>query len=184
MVQLRIPVTDIKEAGLRVDERFAAEEIQPEGAEPLPPAQARIHGTLTAMGDEVLFRGSMEGEFTHPCDRCLEPVELPFSVDCTWFFEPDSGEDPEMEDEEVRRLDGDVVDLGRYAWEEMVLALPAKFVCPPEKPCPGRDWMEQQTEMTQAEAEAANPFAQLKNLFPGDAAEGDKAGKPGDDKKE
>lgn len=182
MDELRIPVTDIREDGLQVEEHFTAAALQPEGAEPLPEAQATIRGTLTAMGEEVLFRGTIHGTFTQPCDRCLEPVALPFSVDCTWFFEPDNGDEGEEEDEEVCRLDGDIVDLGHYAWEEMSLALPAKFVCPPETPCAGREWMEQQADKDEEGPHAASPFAQLKGLFTGDVADSKDAGPAGDDK--
>ena len=172
MMQLRIPVTDIKEEGLRVRCAFAADDVRPEGAESLPVTRAEMSGLLTVMGEEVLFRGRLSGAFQQQCDRCLESLELPFEVECTWFFEPDSGEEAD-DDDEVFRLDGEVVDLGHYAWEEMALAFPVRFVCPDDEPCQYRD-----RYMAQAAQEAAegqmSPFAKLKELFPGESGDTNK----------
>lgn len=173
MMQLRIPVTDIKEEGLRVSSAFAADDVRPEGAESLPVTRAEISGLLTLMGEEVLFRGRLSGAFKQQCDRCLEALELPFEVECTWFFEPGAGGEEDEEDDEVFRLDGEVVDLGHYAWEEMALAYPLRFVCPDDKPCQYRD-----RYMAQAAQDAADgivsPFAKLKDLFPGEAGDENK----------
>jgi len=174
MMQLRIPVTDIKDEGLRVAVAFAGEEVRPEGAETLPVTRARIEGILTVMGEDVLFRGHIQGAFTQACDRCLESLELPFEVECTWFFEPGGASDEDEEDDVVFHLDGETVDLSRYVWEEMALAYPLRFVCPDDQPCQYRERFMAQAADDAAEG-VVSPFAKLKDLFPGE---------PGNDNKE
>lgn len=170
MTPLRIPVSDIKDEGLRLDTALDVEALRPEGAAGLPVKEASIKGILTAMGDEVLFRGTIRGTFEQACDRCLEPLVLPFEVDCTWYFEP-GGENDDDEDDVVYRLDGEDVDLAGYVWEEMALAFPSKFVCPEDRPCAFRDQFRAQAVEEEIPTDETNPFLKLKNMFPGEPGE-------------
>ena len=167
MDELRIPLTSIPDAGLQVSVEFDTEDVRPEGAESLPMPRAHLQGHLTLMGEDVLFRGAVTGDMEHPCDRCLEPISLPFEQECVWFFGPDTGADPMLEEPDARQLDGDTVDLGRYVWEELALAMPSRFVCPDSEPCPRRQEFESRTDTDgQEEPAVNNAFAQLKDLFP------------------
>jgi len=167
MKELRIPVVKIPDEGLPVSVEFTGEDIRPEDALPLPVKTAQIEGELTLMGEEALFRGSIHAILEQPCDRCLEPLEQEVEVDCTWFFEPDTGEDAMLEEPEVRHLDRDTVDLGRYAWEELALAVPPRCVCSDSEPCARRDeFVAQAGGVIDDAPEGDTPFANLKELFP------------------
>jgi uncharacterized protein len=172
MMQLRIPVTDIKDEGFPVDGAFSIEDVRPADAVPLSVSRAAIKGLLTLMGEEVLFRGRITGAFKQPCDRCLEEIELPFAVECTWFFEQDTGETEELDDE-IYRIDGETVDLGRYVWEELALSLPLRFVCDDNLPCANRDRFRALAD-DEGAPEVASPFAKLKDLFPADGGDKNK----------
>ncbi len=175
MPSLFIPVSDIKDEGLRVECTLDATDLRPEGAEAIPVKEAHIKGLLTLMGDEVLFRGQLSGAYLQACDRCLEPLELPFEVDCTWYFEADSGEPEDADDDDVWRLEGENVNLARYVWEEMALTVPSKFVCPEELPCAFRDQFRAQVsgedDNDNVATDDTNPFLKLKNMFPGPAGD-------------
>jgi len=165
MQELRIPLAAIPEEGLSVSVDFDPEELRPEEAEALPVTSGRIEGDLTRMGEQALFRGAIHAEMEQACDRCLEPLKRPLTQECTWFFESDAGEDPMLEEPDVRHLDGDTVDLGRYVWEEMALAMPARYVCDDDEPCAKRDEFEALRDAAPVE-EPNNAFAQLKDMFP------------------
>lgn len=168
MNPLRIPLTSIPDEGLPVSVEFTGDDVRPADAAELPVKRALLEGDLTLMGQEALFRGSLQVDLEQPCDRCLEPLEKGLEVECTWFFEPDTGEDAQLEEPDVRHLDKDTVDLGRYAWEEIALAIPARYVCSDTVPCPRRDaFVAEAGGIIDETPEGNRPFANLKDLFPG-----------------
>jgi uncharacterized protein len=93
---------------------------------------------LSEAGDEYLFQGSVSGVFEHVCDRCLEAACAPFDVDVVWTFKegPRQTVEDALEDDDtdepavaVVGFDGNEIDLAPCVWEEVVLAMPSKFIC-------------------------------------------------------
>jgi DUF177 domain-containing protein len=63
-----------------------------------------------------------------PCMRCLEPAALELEIEAREVDQPGS------EDEELRSpyVEGEVLDLGRWAHDAAMLALPSRFLCRPD----------------------------------------------------
>jgi len=181
---LRIPLTDITEHGFRVDRKVDIHALRPQGAEDLPLEQVSVRGSLTPMDNEFLFQGQVQGVFVHPCDRCLEEAQAPFAVEVVWTFsegpepEPDEGNfDGESEDIEEEldnagehfHFQGTEIDLSQCVWEEVSLAVPAKFVCRPECKglCPrcGVNRNREQCSCRLEDEQEFNPFRGLKGKF-------------------
>ncbi len=182
---LRIPLADITEHGFRVDTVAAVKALQPKDAEALPLEQVSVRGLLSPMGEEFLFQGEVRGVFEHPCDRCLERAQAPFTAEVVWTFE--EGPEPVPKEGNLQEVSGDdidealdeagehflfqgaEIDLSRCVWEEAVLALPVKFVCRPECQglCPrcGVNRNLETCSCRQDEEQDHNPFRGLKGLF-------------------
>jgi len=142
MDDLQIPLSLITEDGLDIDVSATAEELGGAGAEGFPVDRVGVHGTITDLGGEYLFRGTVDGKFTGLCDRCLETAEAPFDIEVAWTFYEGSiptgvaelaGEDEDGEEDDdwsgARPFEGGVIDLVPSVWEEVVLAAPTKYLC-------------------------------------------------------
>ncbi len=143
MDKLLIPVSSIQMGGLRLNVSVPEAQLRPEGAEPVDAGAIRIQGRIEDVDGDYLFRGTVSGVFSRPCDRCLEQAEAPFEVEATWLFvegPPRSPLDELADEDEVDEEDetsalragsyeGTELDLAPLAWEEIVLALPSKCVC-------------------------------------------------------
>lgn len=82
---------------------------------------------LEAVAEGVLVTGSAHATATGECGRCLEPVSIPVEVDLLdLFVYPGHAE---ADDEEVSRLDGDLLDLEPILRDQIVLDLPFQPVC-------------------------------------------------------
>jgi uncharacterized metal-binding protein YceD (DUF177 family) len=160
--------------------------IRPEGATPLGLSSVTVDGVLTRIDTELFFQGTVSGVLETTCDRCLGPATISLSQDVEWYFEPkgsvaadsESEVDLEFDDEEiedvkgtmVRIYDGESVDLGPGAWEELVLAVPSKILCREDCAglCPtcGANRNEGPCSCDAA-APAGHPgMAKLKDIFP------------------
>ena len=135
MDALRIPLSAIEEDGLMVRETVPGGALGGEGAKDLRPGGVTIEGTLTPAAGGYVFQGRLMGTFTRACDRCLNEVELPFEEAVTWVFEhgeelgPFDFDGDDDEGDDIRRFQGNEIDLAPAVWEEVVLAYPPKFVC-------------------------------------------------------
>lgn len=137
MDALKFPIKDIPIQGLVVDRVVPARVLQPVKAETLPVESLHLTGKLSEVGGEYLFRGHAQGNFEQACDRCLEPLALPFEVELVWIFHPgaalEEGIEADIlamaEESDVHFYYGKEIDLAPCLWEELALAYPAKFVC-------------------------------------------------------
>ena len=75
---------------------------------------------------KLRFRASVVG----PCFRCLEPARATVRVKATEYQE--SGADPRDDELGCEYLDGDELDVDRWARDALVLALPEKILCRPD----------------------------------------------------
>jgi uncharacterized protein len=94
---------------------------------------------LEAVMEGVLVTGTAEAELEGECSRCLEPIEDTVRVDLQELFvydDPDERSHPgDDEDDDVSRLEGDLLDLEPLLRDAVVLALPFQPLC--REDCPG-----------------------------------------------
>ena len=91
---------------------------------------------LEAVVEGVLVTGTVSAELEGECARCLEDVRSEVHADVTELFVYDD-EEPRRddEDEETRRMQGDLLDLEPLLRDAVVLALPFQPLCRDD--CPG-----------------------------------------------
>lgn len=92
---------------------------------------------LEAVMEGVLVTGSASTELTGECVRCLDPISEEVEARFQELFVYDDGHHDVDEDEEneVRRLEKDMLDLEPVLRDAVVLALPFQPLC--EEDCPG-----------------------------------------------
>ena len=93
---------------------------------------------LEAVMEGVLVSGSASAELVGECARCLEPIEEVTEVRLQELYVYDDvRHDPLDEDldDEVSRLEDDLLDLEPLLRDAVVLALPFRPLC--EEDCPG-----------------------------------------------
>jgi uncharacterized metal-binding protein YceD (DUF177 family) len=88
---------------------------------------------LESVMEGVLVSGDLDVAVTGSCARCLEPIEdtLHFDVQELYAYEG-STTVATSEEDEVRRIDGDYLDLEPLARDTVVLNLPLAPVCSPD----------------------------------------------------
>ena len=92
---------------------------------------------LEAVMEGVLVTGvataSLEGE----CVRCLEPIrdEIEVTFQELYVYDDQAAADDGAQDDEVRRLESDLLDLEPLLRDAVVLALPFQPLC--QEDCPG-----------------------------------------------
>ena len=99
----------------------------PEGA----PVELRLR--LESVMEGVLVSGLVDVPVTGQCARCLEPVTdtLELDVQELYAYEGSTTEATSGEDE-VRRIDGDQLDLAPLVRDTVVLTLPLSPTCSPD----------------------------------------------------
>lgn len=81
----------------------------------------------------VLVSGTVDTEVAGECGRCLDPFTDAVHVAVQELFVyPDSTTDATTEDDEVSRLEGDLLDLEPIVRDAVVLALPMTPLCDPD----------------------------------------------------
>lgn len=136
-----VPLQSVGDEGVDIDAVVPVQSLQPDDVEALPAAEVAVVGHLSDLGGDYLFMGHLRGAFDSTCDRCLQAAHMPFDVEVAWNFETDPAkafeeaglevdDELDLEDSAVcRPIHGDVIDLGPHVWEELVLAMPWKFLC-------------------------------------------------------
>jgi uncharacterized protein len=91
---------------------------------------------LESVLEGVLVSGTVTAPLAGECGRCLDPVTTSVVVEVQELFAyPDSTTDETAEEDEVSRLDGELLDLEPVVRDAVVLALPLSPLCRPD--CPG-----------------------------------------------
>ena len=93
---------------------------------------------LEAVMEGVLVTGTAQAELVGECARCLERIEDTISVDIQELFvydDPTHDARGDELDDEVSRLEGDLVNLEPLLRDAVVLALPFQPLCRDD--CPG-----------------------------------------------
>lgn len=91
---------------------------------------------LEAVLEGVLVSGDVRAVAVGECGRCLGSVVQPVTAHVQDLYVYPGHESPEGEDEDVvRRLDGDLIDLEPALRDAIITALPFQPLCRPD--CPG-----------------------------------------------
>ena len=96
------------------------------------PAGTEVHLRLRleSVMEGVLVTGEIDAPVTGSCARCLEPIEDTLSLDVQELYAYEgSTTEATSEEDEVRRIEGDYLDLEPLARDTVVLALPLAPVC-------------------------------------------------------
>lgn len=83
-------------------------------------------------GQELFFRGQMQGIVTGHCSRCLENYDCPLDVDFDFVLVPqEPGHETEAteDDLDLGHYHGEEIDIGPLLEERLILALPTRPLC-------------------------------------------------------
>ncbi|MHB8110581.1 MAG: YceD family protein [Syntrophorhabdaceae bacterium] len=97
--------------------------------------------TVSKFDDAVVIEGPVRVHASVACSRCLEDLDLAFSVDMSIKLMPKAAlpESPEMElhneDLDVYYYEGDEIDIDPFIYEEVLLDMPMRPLC--DEACKG-----------------------------------------------
>ncbi|MFE7719388.1 YceD family protein [Nocardia rhizosphaerihabitans] len=88
---------------------------------------------LQAVSEGVLVTGTASGPTVGECSRCLEPFDDQVEIRLTELFAyPDSTTEQTTEDDEVYRMEDDLIDLEPVILDAIGLELPLQPLCTPD----------------------------------------------------
>jgi uncharacterized protein len=91
---------------------------------------------LTSVSEGVYISGRVSGSLKGECGRCLNEIDQSFEVSIAELFAyADSTTEETTDEDEVGRMQGDLIDLEPAVRDAVVLMLPANPLCRPD--CPG-----------------------------------------------
>lgn len=100
-------------------------------------APIKVKALITNTGDNLQITGHIQADMILKCSRCLKDFNHVFNTD----FEEEISNKVDTED--IIYFEGDTVDLTDIVVNNLLLALPMKFLCSEECkglcPCCGRD---------------------------------------------
>jgi uncharacterized metal-binding protein YceD (DUF177 family) len=93
-------------------------------------AEVQLRLRLESVMEGVLVSGEIEAPLVGSCARCLEPIEDTLTLDVQELYAYEgSTTEATSEEDEVRLVEGDFLDLEPMARDTVVLALPLSPVC-------------------------------------------------------
>ncbi|HYH25826.1 MAG TPA: DUF177 domain-containing protein [Blastococcus sp.] len=93
-------------------------------------AEVHLRLRLESVMEGVLVTGELEAPLVGSCARCLEPIEDTLQLDVQELYAYEgSTTEATSEEDEVRRVEGDFLDLAPMARDTVVLSLPLAPVC-------------------------------------------------------
>lgn len=128
---------DLRELGRRAGSLHEIERTAPAPADwrvelIRVPESAEVHLRLRleSVMEGVLVTGELDVPVVGSCARCLEPIEDTLSLDVQELYAySGSTTEATSEEDEVRRVEGDFLDLEPLARDTVVLSLPLAPVC-------------------------------------------------------
>jgi len=91
---------------------------------------------MESVSEGVLVSGIVSGDLEGECGRCLRPIEDELTVRIQELYAyPDSATEETTDEDEVGRLQDDLLDLEPALRDAVVLALPVNPLC--REDCPG-----------------------------------------------
>lgn len=115
--------------GKRLEMPVALEpfELGGESYQPVP-SSPTVRLEVSRHSNGFAFRINFPVHLEGPCMRCLEPGQLDLEVEAREVSQNET-EDPELTSPYV---EDDELDIGRWAHDATVLALPTRFLCRPD----------------------------------------------------
>src|SRR5919202_21605 len=95
--------------------------------------------TMTSVSEGVYISGHVRGSLAGECGRCLDEIHESFDVPVAELFAyEDSTTEETTDEDEVGRMQGDLLDLEPAVRDAVVLTLPTNPLCRPDCPvlCP------------------------------------------------
>ena len=133
---MRIEVENLTPAGEPFAHTYGEGELSLDETRARLAGETSVAGRASRKGREVRLAGKISARFEMLCDRCLRPVEVPAEVEFEESFVPredDARTEAErellLEDLHLSVYDGDAIEVGDLVREQLLLALPARFVC-------------------------------------------------------
>lgn len=134
---MRYKIKDIGEGGIDlcvVVSKAWLETECPDAGLGLSEGGVRLEGRIEPVGEGYLLRGTLKGDFTLPCARCLEPAPVPIDAAiAVTFVEREEGssesENPEEDQDDVVRFEHGTIDVGHAIRDEILLAVPMTAIC-------------------------------------------------------
>lgn len=93
----------------------------------------QVQGHCTVDGDQVIFSLTISGEMILPCARTLVDVSYPFEVQEVEIFSISPFLSQEEIEDEIHRVEGEVIDLKPCILENVLLAVPFRVFSDDEK---------------------------------------------------
>jgi uncharacterized protein len=88
---------------------------------------------LQSVTEGVLVTGTLATTVVGECGRCLDQLEQVFTVDLVELFAyPDSSTDRTTDEDEVERIEDDLINLAPVVRDAVVLGLPITPLCRPD----------------------------------------------------
>jgi uncharacterized protein len=108
-------------------------------------ADLHLELRLESVSEGVLVSGTVTGPMRGECGRCLRDIDDTLSVKIQELYAyENSTTDATTDEDEVGRMQGDLIDLEPAVRDAIVLALPSNPLCRPDCPglCPecGQHW--------------------------------------------
>jgi uncharacterized protein len=92
--------------------------------------------SLTSVSEGVYVSGTVRGSLSGECGRCLNEIGKSFEVSIAELYAyEDSTTEETTDEDEVGRMQGDLIDLEPAVRDAVVLTLPTNPLCRPD--CPG-----------------------------------------------
>jgi uncharacterized protein len=133
---MRIEVEKLTPAGETFAHRYAEGDLQLSEDGPRLSGEATVEGRASRKGEEIRLEGKVRASVEIACDRCLRPVTNPLEVEFMESFIPRAADERAKEETELKQADlhlsvyeGDSIDVDDLVREQVLLALPARFVC-------------------------------------------------------
>lgn len=99
-------------------------------------AAIEMRAELTAVSEGILVSGAVSAPIAGECGRCLTAIDDTLSVTVSELYAYEDSTTAETTDEdEIFRLQGDLLDLEPMVRDGLVFAMPSTPLCRPE--CPG-----------------------------------------------
>ncbi|TYR77630.1 DUF177 domain-containing protein [Rossellomorea vietnamensis] len=119
-----IQLQKFRDRGMPLDETVDASEVKALDPQIRDVSPIHVTGRADISSDKVTFHLHIEGQLVLPCSRTLEDVHFPVDIDTVETFLLKAKDYDQYEEEEVHRMQGDVIDLMPVINELLVLEIP------------------------------------------------------------
>ncbi|MGF2615539.1 DUF177 domain-containing protein [Rossellomorea vietnamensis] len=119
-----IQLQKFRDKGMPLDETVDASEVKKLDPQIRDVSPIHVTGRADISSDKVTFHLHIEGQLVLPCSRTLEDVHFPVDIDTVETFLLKANDYDQYEEEEVHRIQGDVIDLMPVINELLVLEIP------------------------------------------------------------